>query len=463
MITQSMPSMPSMPPSESRDDTWERRVEAAYGVVPYVLLAASTILAVLETGQSPADVFWTLGVAVLVAAWMLWMITLHPGWTERRGLMLVYYVGLLAGIALLISRSPWFGIFASSGYIYAFICTACLPHRWAFAGVAATAVLTATAQRGGIPQGLPQPTLSDVLRYLLLIALNAVLASVFTYLAAFTGEQSQRRKHIIAELAEANQKLADALEENAGLHAQLLTQAREAGVLDERQRMAREIHDTLAQGFTGIIAQLEAAKRINQRSEQWRLHVDQAQTLARESLTEARRSVQALRPAPLEQAQLPDAIADMARRWSRTANVALSVESTGEPRPLPAEVEVSLFRVAQEALTNVAKHARASRVGLTLSYLEDVVLLDIRDDGAGFDTAAVSANGHAHDGHDGHDGTGFGLSAMRQRLRQVDGTLEIESAPGEGTAINASVPVACAEVAEVNAMASTRDNAEVGA
>lgn len=431
---------PSLPPSESREDAWERRVDAAYGAVPYVLLAVSTVLAALETGQSPADVFWTLGLAVLVAAWMLWMITLHPGWTERRGLMLVYYVGLLAGIALLISRSPWFGIFAISGYIYAFICAGCLPRRWAFAGVTATAVLAATAQRGGIPQGLPQPTLSDVLRYLLLIAFNAVLAGVFTYLAAFTGEQSQRRKHIIAELAEANQKLADALEENAGLHAQLLTQAREAGVLDERQRMAREIHDTLAQGFTGIIAQLEAAKRINQRSGQWQVHVDQAQTLARESLAEARRSVQALRPALLEQAQLPDAIADIAHRWSKTSAVALSIETTGKPKPLPPEVEVTLFRVAQEALTNVAKHATASRVGLTLSYLEDIVLLDVRDDGIGFDVAAVSVNGHTDDGH------GFGLSAMRQRLRQVGGSLEIESTAGEGTAVNASVPLACAAV-----------------
>jgi signal transduction histidine kinase len=119
--------------------------------------------------------------------------------------------------------------------------------------------------------------------------------------------------------------------------------------------------------------------------------------------------------------------------------VALSVEVTGEPRPLAAAIEVTLFRVAQEALTNVAKHARASRVGLTLSYLDDVVLLDVRDDGAGFDPSTLGTTSPAAE-----EGSGVGLSAMRQRLRQVAGHLEIETAPGEGTTISASVPAIAA-------------------
>jgi signal transduction histidine kinase len=197
------------------------------------------------------------------------------------------------------------------------------------------------------------------------------------------------------------------LEENAGLHAQLLAQAREAGVLDERQRMAREIHDTLAQGLTGIITQLEATERAGRRPEQWRRHLDQARALARESLAEARRSVQALRPEPLEEAGLPDAIAHMARRWSETSVVEFSFATTGEPRPLLAELEMTLFRVAQEALANVAKHAAATKVGLTLSYMDDAVLLDVRDDGVGFTPVPAGGNGHTGDGQ------GFGLDAMR--------------------------------------------------
>jgi signal transduction histidine kinase len=228
-------------------------------------------------------------------------------------------------------------------------------------------------------------------------------------------------------------RLEAALEENAGLHAQLLTQAREAGVLDERQRIAREIHDTLAQGLTGIITQLEAAERGAGRPEQWRRHLDQAQALARDSLGEARRSVQALRPEPLEEATLPDALDELARRWSQTEAVELSFATTGEPRPLLAEVEATLFRVAQEALTNVAKHAGASKVGLTLSYTDQAVLLDVRDDGVGFAPRRRDGNGR-------RDGHGFGLDGMRQRLRRVAGSLAVESAPGDGTAVSASVP-----------------------
>ena len=158
------------------------------------------------------------------------------------------------------------------------------------------------------------------------------------------------------------------------------------------------------------------------------------------SLTEARRSVQALRPAPLEEASLPEALGEMARRWSETSAVELSFATTGEPRPLLAEVEMALFRVAQEALANVTKHAEASKVGLTLSYTGQAVLLDVRDDGVGFLAKQVGGdNGRPANGQ------GFGLEGMRQRLRRVAGSLEIESAPGDGTAISASVPAVPAE------------------
>jgi signal transduction histidine kinase len=129
----------------------------------------------------------------------------------------------------------------------------------------------------------------------------------------------------------------------------------------------------------------------------------------------------------------------MARRWSETSTVELSLATTGEPRPLLAELEMTLFRVAQEALANVAKHAEASKVGLTLSYTDQAVLLDVRDDGVGFLGRPTGGNGRPGDGQ------GFGLEGMRQRLRRVAGSLEIESAPGDGTAISATVPAIPAE------------------
>src|SRR6202012_5667595 len=226
-----------------------------------------------------------------------------------------------------------------------------------------------------------------------------------------------------------NRRLEATIAETPGLQAQLLVQAREAGAGDERQRLAREIHDTLAQGLTGIITQLEAAQQTRAEAERER-RITNAKRLARDSLAEARRSVQALRPQALEDARLPEALAAEGARWSATSGVTAEVEVTGEARPLHPEVEVTLLRVAQEALANVAKHARASRAGVTLAYIGDVVTLDVRDDGAGF----APGNGASP------SGGGFGLIAMRQRVQRLAGQLEVESEPGTGTAISASVP-----------------------
>jgi signal transduction histidine kinase len=112
--------------------------------------------------------------------------------------------------------------------------------------------------------------------------------------------------------------------------------------------------------------------------------------------------------------------------------VAAEVTTTGAARPMHPEVEVALLRTVQEALANVAKHAGACRVGLTLSYMEDLVTLDVRDDGTGFEPSAVRANGHG--------AGGFGLTAMRQRVQRLAGTFAVESEPGAGTAVSASVP-----------------------
>ena len=158
--------------------------------------------------------------------------------------------------------------------------------------------------------------------------------------------------------------------------------------------------------------------------------MDAAARLARHSLAEARRSVNAIRPQILDDAKLPDALAEEAARWSAISEVKAEVATTGGARPLHPQIEVTLLRTAQEALANVGKHAAASRVALTLSYMEDVVTLDVRDDGRGFAADTARPNGHG----------GFGLEAMRQRLRDVSGTLAIESEPGGGTAISASVP-----------------------
>jgi signal transduction histidine kinase len=408
-----------------RLDRWARRLDVLIRFVPYVALAVSVVLVWVASPYLPGPpLLGTLALAGLAAAWMLWMVTLHPAWERRRVLMTVYYVGLIGLIAALVVRSPLFGFFAFTGYLH----VGALRGRWRLAGVAATAVLSAVCQVGGV--GVLRSPVGLAL-FLVVAAFNVGLASAMSVLSWVTIEQGERRKEMIAELAEANDKLEAAMAENAGLHAQLLTQAREAGVLDERQRMAGEIHDTLAQGLTGIVTQLEAADQAGARAAEWRRHVRAAARLARDSLSEARRSVHALRPQPLETAALPEALADVVARWSSENGVAAELTTTGTAHPLLPEIEVTLLRTAQEALANVAKHAGAARVGLTLSYMEDLVTLDVRDDGAGFDPAAVPAE--TRDG-------GFGLTAMRERVRRIAGTLAVESEPGAGTAISACVP-----------------------
>jgi signal transduction histidine kinase len=323
-------------------------------------------------------------------------------------------------MAAMVLHNPVYGIYTWTGYIFVYRAS---QGRWRLLATFAVAVIAATSQDGGLPRSPAQGAF-----YAILLLFNAVVAVAFTWFASVGYEQSERRKQLVADLSEANRKLEATMLENAGLHQQLLTQAREAGISDERQRMAREIHDTLAQGLTGIITQLQAAGDGHVADRERR--VEAAIRLARESLSEARRSVRELRPEPLETARLGGALGEVASRWSALHGVPVTVTTTGVPRPMPPDVEVTLLRTAQEALANVAKHANATRVGLTLSYMEDEVALDVRDDGVGFDPAspAVSADG------------GFGLTAMRERVERLAGTLEIESERGTGTAISACVP-----------------------
>ncbi|MFG3437856.1 sensor histidine kinase [Nonomuraea sp. NPDC047897] len=411
--------------ADTRLDRWERLLERLLAAVPYLLLVVSTALSWLTGDTAWPYRLTTLGLAALTAAW-IGVMGRTPG--ARRH---VYVAGLVVLIAVLNTRGIWFAsFFAFTGYLHSWWY---LPGRWRLAGVTATAAVCIPGYTGR----LPEPTLTGILTYLFFVAVVVSLVCLFSFVGDVTTERSAERKLMVARLEET-------LRENAGLHTQLLVQAREAGVFDERRRMAREIHDTLAQGLAGIIAQLQAATHAHEAGEEpavWRRHLDTATRLARDSLAEARRSVHAMEPGPLQSAPLPDALARVAAEWSELHGVRADVTATGPVRPLHPEVEGTLLRTAQEALANVAKHARAGRVAVTLSYMEDLVSLDVRDDGAGFDAERV------------RDGGGYGLTSMRQRVSRLAGTLEIESEPGSGTAISAAVPAVPREHAEESFLA----------
>jgi signal transduction histidine kinase len=211
--------------------------------------------------------------------------------------------------------------------------------------------------------------------------------------------------------------------------------AQETAILEERNRMAREIHDTLAQSFTGVATHLEAARALLPVESRAQVHIAQARDVAREGLQEARRSVRALRPRSLEGSDLCGALRKMVRdcAHSEPPHVALSIQ--GEPCSLPAAVEADLLRVAQEALINAVRHAQAQNITIELSFSAGQVLALVRDDGQGFDPSTS-----------GSETRGFGLIGIQERLSRMGGTLELRSAPGEGTQLVAVVP--CGETNE---------------
>lgn len=216
-------------------------------------------------------------------------------------------------------------------------------------------------------------------------------------------------------------------------NARLYERTRGLAIMEERNRLAREIHDTIAQGLTGIVLQLEAADQLMESNpERARMRVQKATALARNSLQEARRSVWNLRPSPLEDKKLVDAIRQELDRLAEEASWKTDFRLVGEAPALPGEIENGLYRIVQEVLNNVRKHAEASRVELSLSFDGDTIKLRIMDNGVGFDPATV---------HSASVDGGFGLLGLQERARLLGGSLKIESARGQGTIMEIDVPI----------------------
>ena len=221
--------------------------------------------------------------------------------------------------------------------------------------------------------------------------------------------------------------ITDLKEAQATVHE--LERKHEMAVLEERNRMAREIHDTLAQGLTGIIWQLTAAERALQISDgEAGQHIASARSLAKESLSEARRSVQDLRPQALEQLPLAKSLEMELRRFSDDDGMNVEFNISGKDRPLATQTETALLRICQESLNNVKKHACASRAVVQLSFKKGSVNMTVQDNGVGFDPESPPKGG-------------FGLVSMSERARLAGGTLEIRSERGKGTWVEVSLPI----------------------
>jgi len=395
---------------------WERAFDHIVAWIPYVTLLIGLVLELLNAIGEPSQAPLALGLAALAVVWVLFMFTLAGPRRESQAWMRVYMAGLTAIGAVMMLYRPGFFVFVITGFVQAFLLK---PAPVAFVAVALNSLVINS--RIVYPEGGADAWST----YLIIVVIQTVAVGFGVSGGEKISELSEQRRVAVGELKKV-------IEENTSLQAQLVEQAREAAVDEERQRMAREIHDTIAQGLTGVITQLEAAGQARGDGVELQKRIDNAIHLARDSLSEARRAVRDLLPTPLEERGLPAALQEVTARWSSLNHVPAELITTGSTRRLHPEVEVTVLRVTQEALANVSKHAGASRVGVTLSYMGDIVSIDVRDDGIGLDPVAM-INGSA-------SGSGFGLTAMRQRVEGLSGTLEVESEPGAGTAVSAFLP-----------------------
>jgi signal transduction histidine kinase len=385
---------------ETKGIPWDRWT-VLWGAFFYVLLAYAIFSALFFGSHSAARIALILFLATALGIWYgYWLLArIYPPSD------VLYSLGAAALWVGLFAAEPDFIILGLG--IFAPLCLQ--DFRWAGVGAAIVGgwVWQQWAQQGSIPW-------PAVLGASLVLAFSLLAAA---YVATIV-RQSQERQRLIDQLHAAQSELAEA--------------ERQAGVLEERQRLARDIHDTLTQGFASIVMLLEAAEESLGRQHPAGRHVARALQSARDNLAESRRLVWALRPEALADTPLPGALERLARQLSEETGIRAETVVTGNVCVLDAEQETALLRVVQESLANVRKHAQATEVTVTLSYMNDVTVLDIQDDGVGFVSLAESEV--AQEG-------GLGLRAMRERVEEMGGTVSVESAPGKGTTVVIHLPV----------------------
>jgi signal transduction histidine kinase len=351
---------------------------------------------------------------LLAGYWAMFMRPRPWHWPSR--FEVAYIVGVSVDFAVLLQISPYFAYLQFSLFPQFFFLLN--KNRRALLvgaiGVASALVLSSVAQTAwDLDLAMPQVA-SNVLQVAFVLAMSLWIGAI--------AKQSVDRQQLIVELERTR--------------AELVAAEREAGVLEERARLAREIHDTLAQGFASVVTHLQAAQAsLPAGAERTGAHIAQAETVARDSLGEARALAWALRPAAIADAGLVAALerAVAAAFPSGAGEAALTV--TGTVRPLHPTVEVTLLRTVQEALTNVRRHAEATRVDVTLSYFDDAVSIDVADDGRGFEDGTTSAAPLG----------GLGLVGMRERAEALGGSFSLESTPGQGTIVAVNIPTPEAE------------------
>lgn len=376
---------------------WDRTALAWHVAFGGLLLLAA-VLTVTDEDTSTRATLVSCGLLVVWSVWYAWCGRLLWATPARRGQ--VYLAGMVVLFLTAVSVAPVMGVllFVAIPQVYATLERL----RWStlvvvlvFGGFALSLYL----------RGSGAGVFAD-------FGLSVLISAAFGAWVSGIIHESVDRAELIGQLHTTREELS--------------TVARERGALAERERLSRDIHDTVAQGFTSIVMLLEAAEpKIGQDDAAVRRHVDLARRTARENLAEARSLVSALTPAGLASSTLVDAVRRIADRCAEEASLSASVTVSGPPRQLPSAAEVVLLRAAQESLANVRKHAGARRVELSLDYGGEQTVLRVQDDGRGFDPALAA---------------GFGLNGMRARVEEAGGSLCVDSHPSGGTTVEVRVP-----------------------
>ena len=391
-----------------------------WNTVSLGMLLITSVIALVDSPPSWPTRLLILAFGLLYLLWY-WAFIIHlPRWGRKSAALAVSFAVVMLGLAAMerVHSVYLFLLFSMYGLLFSVLITRMATLLTVFLSVLGAAIVITNNQ-----MTLPEAS-GVIIGFGAATSFGIIMGRFISTII----RQNVERQQMINALQAARSELAQA--------------ERQAGILEERQRLAREIHDTLAQGFTSIVMQLEAADQAlpaaqgDPALEATRQYLSRARSTARESLAEARRFVWALRTEPLERETLAQAVQRVAQREAEEAGIQTRVEISGEERALPSAYEVTLLRTVQEALANVRKHASARQVNVTLTYMDDQVIMDVQDDGQGFNPAQPQPSGA---------GGGFGLIGIRERAEQLGGSLIIESAPGEGATLVVALPLAPGE------------------
>lgn len=378
------------------------RTDVAFIIV--VIAAYATIAA-----SAPSTLAFPSGLVLLAAgiAYLLiglygcdWLCRSVPHW-QARAIQLAIEIPLGTLILFLSHGSAWLILFPIASQ------TVPLPRPWMLAFCAAI-VLASAVGSGGL-RSWP-----EFVQTILSFLAGVVFVVAFTEVAVREERARAEVERLAAELSDANRKLRE-----------YALQAEELAITKERNRIAREIHDSLGHYLTTIHMQIQAALAVIDSDRARSVDaLNKAQALSRDGLAEVRQSVAALRDSPLHNRSLPDAVAELADEC-RSAGIVTDLAVCGTPRSLSPQAELTLYRALQEGLTNLRKHAHASRAQLTLDYSQPAsVSLKMEDNGVG---------------KEGGEG-GFGLLGMRERVQLLNGRMKTSSAPGQGFTLEVELP-----------------------